>query len=61
MGTIIKPAAIRKDGAALMYGNRKVGLVCTWKKTIKLKDASLKNAVKELFPEYTIIEKLEEG
>lgn len=60
MGAIIRPAELRERGSAIYYKGRKIGQITPWKKTIKLLDPELKNAVRERYPGYTITERLVE-
>lgn len=60
MGTIIRPAELRERGSAIYYEGRKIGQITPWKKTIRLLDPELKNAVRERYPGYTITERLAE-
>lgn len=60
MGNIIRPAELRERGSAIYYEGRKIGQITPWKKTIRLLDPELKNAVKERYPGYSITERLVE-
>ena len=60
MGAIIRPAELRERGSAIYSEGRKVGQITPWKKTIKLLDPELKNAVRERYPGYSIAERLVE-
>ena len=60
MGNIIRPAELRERGSAIFYEGRKVGQITPWKKSIKLLDPALKNAVRERYPGYSITERLVE-
>lgn len=60
MGNIIRPAELRERGSAIYYEGRKVAQITPWKKTIKLLDPELKNAVRERYPGYVITERLVE-
>lgn len=60
MGNIIKSAELKERGSAIYYEEKRVGLVLHWNQSIKLFDSSLKNAVRERYPGYTILERLDE-
>lgn len=60
MGKIIKPSELKKKGSAIYYEEKRVGLILPWNQSIKLFDSSLRNAIRERYPGYTILERLDE-